>query len=161
MHVSVLDPTVLKSRNFYIVGTMSTGEAVEDHQSSTKSYVDAAVDGIENDIHHEDYITEDTVKHVALEPPLNPTPGKQQNPNSSQTNGSAAQQTASSEVVVERYRDKDGEHLVSFRPQWDNKTNKPLAVKRRNSELLSGRKAGARWDRRQAAKYVSQHYLTD
>ena len=55
----------------------------------------------------------------------------------------------SSGVVIERYQDKEGEHLVSFGPDWENQRNKQFAARRRNSELLSGRKAGARWEKSQ------------
>lgn len=55
----------------------------------------------------------------------------------------------SSSIVIERFQDKDGEHLVSLRQGWDTERDKPVAVKRRNSVLLSGRKAGARWERSQ------------
>ena len=43
-----------------------------------------------------------------------------------------------SQVIVERYLDKDGERLVSVR----GGVNRP---KRTNSELVSGKKAGERW----------------
>ena len=52
------------------------------------------------------------------------------------------------QVVVERYEDKDGEHLVSIRQAWDRGKRKPTTT-RRNSELVSGRKAGARWEQSQ------------
>lgn len=52
------------------------------------------------------------------------------------------------QVVVERYEDKDGEHLVSIRQAGDRGKGKPMAA-RRNSELVSGRKAGAGWEQSQ------------
>ena len=52
------------------------------------------------------------------------------------------------QVVVERYEDKDGEHLVSIRQAWDRGKGTPTTT-RRNSELVSGRKAGARWEQSQ------------
>lgn len=48
-------------------------------------------------------------------------------------------------VMVEKYGDKDGEHLVSIRNAWDGQKSKT----RRNSELVSGRKAGAGWEQSQ------------
>ena len=50
-----------------------------------------------------------------------------------------------SAILVERYEDKDGEHLVSVRQAWDGERNR----KRRNSILLSGRRAGAGWEKSQ------------
>lgn len=52
----------------------------------------------------------------------------------------------SKSTVVERFRDKDGDHLVSLAQESSFTNGKPLAARRRNSELLSGRKAGARWE---------------
>lgn len=48
-------------------------------------------------------------------------------------------------VIVEKYEDKDGEHLVSIRNAWDGNRSKT----RRNSELVSGRRAGAGWEQSQ------------
>lgn len=45
-------------------------------------------------------------------------------------------------VVVERYEDKDGEHLVSIKQEWDGEKSSI----RRDSVLVSGRKAGAGWE---------------
>lgn len=53
----------------------------------------------------------------------------------------------SNTTVVERFHDKDGDHLVSLAQESMFNNGKPLAARRRNSELLSGRKAGARWER--------------
>lgn len=52
------------------------------------------------------------------------------------------------QVVVERYEDKDGEHLVSVRQAWDRGKGKSI-IARRNSELVSGRRAGAGWEQSQ------------
>ena len=48
-------------------------------------------------------------------------------------------------VVIERFTDRDGEHLVSLEPEGDPAQRRMTAARRTNSELLSGRKAGARW----------------
>lgn len=69
------------------------------------------------------------------------------------TNGISKEKT-DVQVVVERYEDKDGEHLVSVKQAGDRGKGKPLAA-RRNSELVSGRKAGAGWEQSQ---YVDLQY---
>lgn len=63
------------------------------------------------------------------------------------TNGvtNVSKEKTECQVVVERFEDKEGEHLVSIRQSWDRGKGKPMAA-RRNSELVSGRKAGARWE---------------
>ena len=63
------------------------------------------------------------------------------------TNG-VAKEKREDQVIVERYEDKDGQHLVSIRQAWDRGNGKSI-VTRRNSELLSGRKAGAGWEQSQ------------
>ena len=63
------------------------------------------------------------------------------------TNG-VAKEKREDQVIVERYEDKDGQHLVSIRQAWDRGKGKSV-VTRRNSELLSGRKAGAGWEQSQ------------
>ena len=60
------------------------------------------------------------------------------------TNGISKEKT-DGQVVVERYEDKDGEHLVSVKQPGDRGKGKPTAA-RRNSELVSGRKAGTGWE---------------
>ena len=51
--------------------------------------------------------------------------------------------TKGTAVVIERYEDKDGEHLVSIKNAWDGERS----MRRRNSELVSGRRAGAGWEK--------------
>ena len=60
---------------------------------------------------------------------------------SSQRLNGHAKEKKERRVVIERFTDKDGEHLVSLEP---SDVRIPMA-RRTNSELLSGRKAGARW----------------
>lgn len=63
---------------------------------------------------------------------------------SQRTNGNTKEKK-DREVVIERFTDKDGEHLVSLQPEWDPAERRLSAANRTNSQLLSGRKAGARW----------------
>lgn len=69
------------------------------------------------------------------------------------TNG-ASKEKKDGQIVVERYEDKDGEHLVSIRQAWDRRKGKSMAA-RQNSELVSGRKAGASWEQSQ---YCDLHF---
>ena len=62
---------------------------------------------------------------------------KQQKSSSVRANGNTKEKKESS-IVTEKYTDKDGEHLVSLR----GATKQP---RRTNSELVSGKKAGERW----------------
>ena len=109
-----------------------------------------------------DYAAEekvDTFSHNARSPPeLYSGQGEDTTPRSPRrsphkksaslkTNG-LSKEKKNSQVVVERYEDKDGEHLVSIRQSGDRGKGKPMAA-RRNSELVSGRKAGAGWEQSQ------------
>ena len=55
-----------------------------------------------------------------------------------------------SNVIVERYQDKDGERLVSIKPASNDLHDRQRPT-RRNNELVSGRKAGAGWEQSQYA----------
>ena len=79
--------------------------------------------------------------------PRSPRRSPHKKSGSLRTNG-LSKENKDGQVVVERYEDKDGEHLVSIRQAWDSGKGKPMAT-RRNSELVSGRKAGARWEQSQ------------
>ena len=117
------------------------------HHLSPKSYADAA----ENN--------EDTFSNDGRPPPeLYSGQGEDATPRSPRRSlhkksGSVRMNGTSKEkkdgqVVVERYEDKDGEHLVSIRQEWDRGKSKSI-IARRNSELVSGRKAGAGWEQSQ------------
>ena len=113
----------------------------------TKSYVDAAMDGLDDSMQGDD-LTNTYTGRGTNDSPRNPRRNIHKESPSKQANGSATQ-PARSPIIVERYKDKYGEHLVSFGPEWENKDNRQRAMRRRNSELLSGRKAGARWEQSQ------------
>ena len=79
--------------------------------------------------------------------PRSPRRSPHKKSGSLRTNG-LSKENKDGQVVVERHEDKDGEHLVSIRQALDKGKGKPTAT-RRNSELVSGRKAGARWEQSQ------------
>ena len=61
-----------------------------------------------------------------------------------------------SRVIVERFEDKEGEHLVSIKPVWSDTNGKRTGSARTDrNELLSGRRAGARWEQSQYASWTS------
>lgn len=79
--------------------------------------------------------------------PRSPRRSRHKKSGSVKTNG-ILKEKKDGQVIVEKYEDKDGEHLVSIRQAWDKGKGKPMAA-RRNSELVSGRKAGAGWEQSQ------------
>ena len=68
-------------------------------------------------------------------------------PHAAQVNG-LGKGSVPSELIVEDFEDKDGERLTSLRLARDDDVGqRPL--QRRESTLISGRRAGAGWDRSQ------------
>lgn len=65
---------------------------------------------------------------------------------SPRVNGRSKEQRKSS-IIVEKFGDKDGEHLTSLRSGWNPPSNGKS--ERKGKELVSGRKAGARWEQSQ------------
>lgn len=72
-------------------------------------------------------------------------------------NGNSKQPKASN-LIVEDFRDKDGEQLTSTKLVFEDKP-KP---QRTQTELVSGRRAGAKWERSQYANIsqLSNHAYT-
>ena len=116
-----------------------------ENQQSSKSYADAAAEGVEND-YTRDEDTATTYSGQGIDNALrSPVRNLHKKSKSKNMNGHLKESTRSS-VIVERYQDKEGEHLVSFGPEEIDHRDTSRALRRRNSELLSGRRAGARWE---------------
>ena len=116
----------------------------QEHHLPPKSYADAAVENMSPDTNQDN-----TFQALYAGQGEDDTPRKPQR-NMHKKNGSLrvngfSKDNKEPHVVVERFEDKDGEHLVSITSGWDSKRGK-TSVARRNSELVSGRKAGARWE---------------
>ena len=105
-----------------------------------KSYAGAAEEGLENS-HSPAIYAGQGIDAASRSPRRN-----MRKPSGSlQLNGHARGHNSNS-TVVERFHDEDGDHLVSVAHDSIFDSSKPPAARRRNSELLSGRKAGARWE---------------
>lgn len=88
--------------------------------------------------------------------PRSPTPKSHRKPKSNgtpRTNGYRKEELQS-DLVEERYKDKDGESLTSIKPATDYETalmltekELPVVKKTDNQALVSGRQAGAGWER--------------
>ena len=140
----------------------SIPEEREEHHLPPKSYADAAEEGLENGHSSGNSAPEMYAGQGEDAAPRSPRRNMHKKSGSLRMNGHTKDK--SSNIIVERFQDKDGEHLVSFGPGWDNERNKPLAARRRNSELLSGRKAGARWEQSQyegCGSYMGQHSIDE
>ncbi len=102
-----------------------------------KTYEQAVEESLSNGHTDQDPATEVYVGQGKDESPRNPNRHMHKKTSSVRLNGNAKEKKDPS-IVIEKYTDKDREHLVSLR----GGSNRP---RRTNSELVSGKKAGARW----------------
>ena len=116
----------------------------QEHHLPPKSYADAAVENMSPDTNQDNTSQALYAGQGEDDAPRKPQRNMHKKTGSLRVNG-FFKDNKETHVVVERFEDRDGEHLVSITPGWDSKRGKPL-VARRNSELVSGRKAGARWE---------------
>lgn len=112
----------------------------------SKSYVDAAEENLES-LNRNGAAPEVYAGQGEDEIQQSPRRNPQKKSSASRIHG-FSKEKSDSRVMVESYQDKDGEHLVSIERGLNNQRGNPVAV-RRNSELVSGRKAGARWEQSQ------------
>lgn len=131
----------------------------EQQHLSPKSYVDAAKENVDTFSQNGRPLPELYSGQGEDAAPRSPRRSLHKKSGSLKTNG-VSKEKKDGQVVVERYEDKDGEHLVSVRQASDRGKGKSM-VARRNSELVSGRKAGARWEQSQYAdfQYCCHTYL--
>ena len=114
---------------------------------SPKPYVDAADENVDSFLHNARSAPALYSGQGEDAAPRSPRRSLHKKSGSLRANG-VSKEKKDGQAVVERYQDKDGEHLVSTRQAWDRGKGKPLAA-RRNSKLVSGRKAGAGWEQSQ------------
>ena len=122
----------------------SLASECQEHHLPPKSYADAAVEDMGSDTNRDTTFQALYAGQGEDDAPRNPQRNIHKKTGSLRVNG-FSKDNKEPHVMVERFEDKDGEHLVSITPGWDSKRGKP-SVARRNSELVSGRKAGARWE---------------
>ena len=131
-----------------------------DFQQPVNSYADVAANGTGDSFPDEKGAAEVYSGHGEDVTTTSPQRNAHTRPKPAQMNGSA-KDDQNTKIVVERYVDREGEHLVSLGTIDDDEGKKQLAIRRRDSELLSGRRAGARWDRRGYAIHSFTHCMCD
>lgn len=83
--------------------------------------------------------------------PRSPVRKSHKKTNSSRANGHARDKDgSSSQLMVERFQDRDGEHLTTIRQY--RPSGRSEAQVRRSDELVSGRRVGTKWERSQYAE---------
>ena len=116
----------------------------QEHHLPPKSYADAAVEDMGSEANQDNTFQALYAGQGKDDAPRKPQRNMHKKTGSLRVNGFSKGKNEP-HVVIERFEDKDGEHLVSITPGWDSKRGEP-SIARRNSELVSGRKAGARWE---------------
>ncbi|KAL2046020.1 hypothetical protein N7G274_001467 [Stereocaulon virgatum] len=112
-----------------------------------KSYADAAEENLDTIPKHDQESQESQELYAGKgedEAPRTPRRNMHKKSWSMRLNGHI-KESKSPNVLIESFEEKDGQHLVSIQTGWDSTNGKP-SVARCNSELVSGRKAGARWE---------------
>lgn len=116
----------------------------QEHHLPPKSYADAAVEDLGPEANQDNTFKALYAGQGEDDAPRKPQRNMHKKTGSLRVNG-FSKSKREPHVMIERFEDKDGEHLVSITSAWDSKRGEP-SVARRNSELVSGRKAGARWE---------------
>ena len=116
----------------------------QEHHLPPKSYADAAVEDMNPEANQDNTFQALYAGQGEDDAPRKPQRNMHKKTGSLRVNG-FSKSKREPHIMIERFEDKDGEHLVSITPAWDSKRGEP-SVARRNSELVSGRKAGARWE---------------
>lgn len=73
---------------------------------------------------------------------------------SAQPNGLPNKGDSESTLIVEDLQDRDGERLTSIKFEIDNDPQKPV---RTQTELISGRRAGANWEKSRSVVQPDTH----
>ena len=114
-----------------------------------KTYLDAADENLDPDLRKEQIPPTQYVGQGEDDAPRSPAKKVHKKSSSLRVNGKSKEKE-SSKVIVERYHDKDGEHLTTVRLPYDHAKQRHISQHgRQGSELLSGRKAGTGWERSQ------------
>lgn len=129
----------------------SQPEEREANHLPRKTYLDAAEENLDKDPKTEQTAPTQYIGQGEDDAPRSPAKKVHKKSSSLRMNGkSKEKEKESSKVIVERFQDKDGEHLTSIKLPYDYEKRKPTSHHgRQHSELVSGRKAGRGWERSQ------------
>ncbi|MCJ1471880.1 diacylglycerol O-acyltransferase 1 [Lambiella insularis] len=115
-----------------------------------KSYVDAATENLDGETEKETESSSQYFGEGEDDAPRSPLRKPHKRNGSVRVNGLKNKSSAQS-VLVEKFQDRDGEHLTSVKPLDFDESNEPNrkdpAKPTVAAELVSGRRAGAGWER--------------
>ena len=123
------------------------------HHLQPKSYVEAAEENLNGSHNETNETPSQYVGQGEDDAPRSPLRKPHKKSSSLRING-LNHKTSNQSILVENYQDKDGQPLTSVKPK-DFEENVQLSAKGRahegqpqHSELVSGRRAGANWERK-------------
>ncbi len=129
----------------------SLPEEREANHLPQKSYLDAAEENLHTDPKTEQTAPTQYIGQGEDDAPRSPAKKVHKKSSSLRMNGKSKEKEGS-RVIIERFQDKDGEHLTSVKLPYDHEKRKHISHHgRQPSELVSGRKAGKGWERSQYA----------
>ncbi|MCJ1397111.1 diacylglycerol O-acyltransferase 1 [Xylographa trunciseda] len=128
----------------------SQPEVREEQHLPPKTYVEAAVENVNGGSEKENTAPSQYIGQGEDDAPRSPLRKPHKRNGSLRVNGLRSKTSAQS-LLVEKFQDKDGEHLTSINPldseDSGQQTQKSPSRRTGGGELVSGRRAGAGWER--------------
>ena len=122
----------------------------EEQHLLPKTYVDAAVENLNGDDEKEKNAPSQYIGQGEDDAPRSPLRKPHKRNGSLRVNG-LRNKTSAQSLLVEKFQDRDGEHLTSINPldseDSGQQTQKSPSRRTGGGELVSGRRAGAGWER--------------
>ncbi|MCJ1281978.1 diacylglycerol O-acyltransferase 1 [Xylographa opegraphella] len=115
-----------------------------------KTYVDAAMENLNGDSEKENSAPSQYIGQGEDDAPRSPARKPHKRNGSLRVNG-LRNKTSSQSLLVEKFQDRDGEHLTSINPldseDGGQQIHKSPSRRTEGGELVSGRRAGAGWEK--------------
>lgn len=121
-------------------------QPLSSYSSAVRELLDAPTNGI---------VTEQYTGQGEDDLPRSPVRKVVKKSSSSRINGHGRNKEGSmSQLMVQKFQDKDGEHLTTMKQYQLN----GQAQNQRSDELLSGRRVGTKWEKSQYVRYAPQSH---
>ena len=128
----------------------SQPEEREELHLPPKTYVDAAAESLDGESEKDNHTPSQYIGQGEDDAPRSPLRKPHKRNGSLRVNGLRSK-TSTQSLLVEKFQDRDGEHLTSIDPldseHSNQQTQKSLSRRTEGGELVSGRRAGAGWEK--------------
>ncbi|MCJ1431771.1 diacylglycerol O-acyltransferase 1 [Xylographa pallens] len=132
----------------------------EEQHLPPKTYVDAAVENLTGDSEKDNNTPSQYIGQGEDDAPRSPLRKPHKRNGSLRVNG-LRNKTSAQSLLVEKFRDRDGEHLTSINPldseDSGQQTQKSPSRRTGGGELVSGRRAGAGWEKSGCVSSLPSH----